>query len=67
MARLIEALRQAGIRSSAGNDHSLLAYGTTAEQVGEIAFAADVPIHELAAESSSLEEIFLGLTAEQAA
>jgi hypothetical protein len=30
--------------------------------VGDIAFAANVPIHELAVEGSSLEEIFLELT-----
>ncbi len=65
--RLEEALGQAGIQVSAGNDHTLLAYGTTSERIGDIAFAANVPIHELAGESSSLEEIFLGLTAEQAA
>ena len=58
---------QAGIRFSGSNDHALLAYGTTTDRVGDIAFAANVPIHELSAESSSLEEIFLGLTTEQAA
>jgi ABC-2 type transport system ATP-binding protein len=66
-ARLGEALARAGIRFSLGNDQTLLAYGTTAEHIGDIAFAANVPIHELTSESSSLEEIFLGLTAEQAA
>ena len=45
----------------------MLAYATTSEQVGDIAFAANVPIHELVGESSSLEEVFLGLTTEQAA
>jgi ABC-2 type transport system ATP-binding protein len=66
-ARLGDALGRAGIRFSAGNDHTVLAYGTTTEQVGDVAFAANVPIHELIGESSSLEEVFLGLTAEQAA
>jgi ABC-2 type transport system ATP-binding protein len=66
-ARLEDALRRAGVRFSAGHDHALVAYGTTGEQIGEIAFAANVPIHELVGESSSLEEIFLGLTAERAA
>jgi hypothetical protein len=42
-------------------------YGTTSEQVGDIAFAANVPIHELVGEGSSLEEVFLGLTEERAA
>ena len=42
----------------------LLAHGTTSERVGDIAFAAGIPVHELIAESSSLEEVFLSLTAE---
>jgi ABC-2 type transport system ATP-binding protein len=66
-AKLEDALRKAGIRFSAGNDHTVLASGTSSERVGDIAFSANVPIHELSAESSSLEEVFLGLTTEQAA
>ena len=66
-ARLEDALRQAGIQFSTGSEQTVLAYGTTSEQIGDIAFAANVPIHELTDERSSLEEIFLGLTAEQAA
>ena len=42
----------------------LIVSGATTERVGEIAFAAGVPVHELATEGSSLEEIFLELTAE---
>jgi ABC-2 type transport system ATP-binding protein len=66
-ARLEDALGRAGIRFSAGHDHALLVYGTSVERVGDIAFSAGVPIHELGAENSSLEEIFLSLTAEDAA
>ena len=65
-ARLGGALTRAGIRFSDGNDHTLLVHDTAGEQVGDIAFAANVPIHELTRETSSLEEIFLGLTAEAA-
>ena len=65
--RLEEALEGAGIRFSVGSDHALLAYGTNTERISEIAFAANVPIYELTGESPSLEEVFLGLTAEQAA
>jgi ABC-2 type transport system ATP-binding protein len=65
--RLEEALGRAEVRFTASNDHSLLVHGTSTDQIGDIAFAANVPIHELAGESSSLEEIFLGLTAERAA
>ena len=64
--RLADALVRAGIGSSAGNDHTLLAHGATTERVGDVAFDANVPIHELVVDSSSLEEIFLGLTAEAA-
>jgi ABC-2 type transport system ATP-binding protein len=66
-ASLAEALSQAGIQFSAREDGTVLAYGTTSEHVGDIAFAASVPIHELVSESSSLEEVFLGLTTERAA
>jgi ABC-2 type transport system ATP-binding protein len=66
-ARLADALSHAGIRFSGNNTHALIAYGTTSERVGDIAFAANVPIHELTADTSSLEQAFLGLTAEQAA
>jgi ABC-2 type transport system ATP-binding protein len=66
-ARLADALSRAGIRFSARENETVLVYGTTSEHVGDIAFAANVPIHELISEGSSLEEIFLGLTAEKAA
>ena len=66
-SRLADALTQAGIQVSAREDETVLAYGTTSDHVGDIAFAANVPIHELVDESSSLEEVFLGLTTERAA
>jgi ABC-2 type transport system ATP-binding protein len=66
-ASLAEALGRAGIQFSAGESETVLVYGTTSEQVGDIAFAANVPIHELVSEGSSLEEVFLGLTEERAA
>jgi ABC-2 type transport system ATP-binding protein len=66
-SRLADALTRAGIQVSAREDETVLAYGTTSDHIGDIAFAANVPIHELVGESSSLEEIFLGLTTERAA
>ncbi len=30
-----------------GTDHALLVQGASSEQIGEIAFAASVPVHEL--------------------
>jgi ABC-2 type transport system ATP-binding protein len=45
-------------------DRTLHVRGADGERVGEIAFAAGIPLHELTTERSSLEEIFLKLTAE---
>lgn len=63
LSQLAEALHRERIETSS-DDHALLAYGTTGERVGDIAFAAGVPVHELVTEGSSLEEVFLELTAE---
>ncbi|MGO9763707.1 MAG: ATP-binding cassette domain-containing protein [Solirubrobacteraceae bacterium] len=63
-ARLQQALAQAHLETSTSNDHALLVHGTTSERVGEVAFAAGIPLHELVTEGSSLEQIFLELTAE---
>jgi ABC-2 type transport system ATP-binding protein len=63
-AQLREALERAEIEAT-GHDQTLLVQGTTTERVGEIAAAAGVVLHELRAEESSLEEVFLELTAER--
>jgi ABC-2 type transport system ATP-binding protein len=62
--KLRVTLQRAGIETTPSNEHTVLAHGTTSEQVGDLAFAAQVPIHELVAESSSLEDVFLQLTSE---
>jgi ABC-2 type transport system ATP-binding protein len=62
LTQLAEALEREQIQTTTSNDHALLAHGTTSAQVGDIAFAAGVPIHELVMEGSSLEEVFLELT-----
>jgi ABC-2 type transport system ATP-binding protein len=64
--QLAEALQREGIVNRRGNDHALLAQGTTRERVGDIALAAGVAIHELVTEGSSLEEVFLELTSDGA-
>jgi len=64
LGKLQEALQREGIRTTATNDQALLVQGSTSERVGDVAFGAGVPLHELVADSSSLEEIFLELTAE---
>jgi ABC-2 type transport system ATP-binding protein len=65
--RLLEALRATGLQATPGDDHTLLVAGATTEQVGELAAAEGVVLHELAAEGTSLEEVFLELTAEDQA
>ena len=65
-AELEQALRAAGIEPTETSDGALLVPGTPAEHVGDVAFAAGVPVHELTAETSSLEEVFLQLTSEAA-
>jgi ABC-2 type transport system ATP-binding protein len=66
-AKLQEALQRAALQATAGGGDSLLVQGATSERVGDIAFAAGVPVHELAIESSSLEDIFLELTSDEPA
>jgi len=63
---LAKALQDAQLQATASNEHSLLVHGASSERVGEIAFAAGIPLHELVTEGSSLEEIFLELTSEGA-
>src|SRR6185295_19083929 len=57
--QLEQALRAAQIQPTETADGALLVPGATSERVGEIAFDAGVPLHELAPEGTSLEEIFL--------
>ena len=65
IAKLQQALQQARITTTPANEHALLVHGTTSDRVGDIAFAAGVPVHELVVEGSSLEEIFLELTSSE--
>ncbi len=63
--RLRAALEEAGVKvASSEGDLLTLADATTA-QVGEIAAAKGIVLHELVAESSSLEEAFLDLTSQE--
>jgi ABC-2 type transport system ATP-binding protein len=63
-SKLQEALVCERIEATTVNEQGLLVHGVSSEKVGDVAFAAGVPIHELVAEGSSLEDIFLELTAE---
>ena len=56
------ALEREGHALTEAPDGALVVEGVAAAQVGDIAFAAGVPLHELAPRSTSLEEAFLALT-----
>jgi ABC-2 type transport system ATP-binding protein len=60
--QLRQALERDGLQTTPSNEHTLLVTGTTSAHVGDVAFAAGIPLHELATEGSSLEQIFLELT-----
>ena len=59
--RLREQLAAAGIDATAADTDELRVAGPP-ERVGEVAAAGGIVLHELRAESASLEEVFLELT-----
>jgi ABC-2 type transport system ATP-binding protein len=61
---LREALAREGIDATE-TEGVLFVRGTTSERVGEVAAAGGVVLHELVNEASSLEEVFLQLTADR--
>jgi ABC-2 type transport system ATP-binding protein len=62
-AELAAALARDGAEVSTDGD-VLHVQGRTTDEVGDLAFAIGVPLHELALEAASLEEIFFRLTSE---
>ncbi len=64
--RLRAVLEEAGIRVAAADGDLLSVADTTAAQVGELAAASRIVLHELVAEASSLEQAFLELTSQEA-
>ncbi len=64
-ARLQSELQREGIRSTLLNGDELRVEGVPSSRVGEIAYHAHLLLHELTPESSSLEDVFLELTAEE--
>ena len=65
-AHLLQATLEAeGIRSTLLDGDALRIEGVSSARVGELAFRAGLPLDELVPESSSLEDIFLELTAEE--
>jgi ABC-2 type transport system ATP-binding protein len=63
---LRSALYGEGLTATATPDGALVIEGVDAARIGDIAFAAGVPLHELSARSTSLEEAFLALTSDPA-
>jgi ABC-2 type transport system ATP-binding protein len=60
--RLRAALEEAGIKVSSVEGDLLVATDTTAAEIGELAAANGIVLHELVAETATLEEAFLELT-----
>ena len=65
--QLRAALEEAGVKVASSEGDLLTLAGATTAQVGEIAAAKGIVLHELVAESSSLEEAFLDLTSQDEA
>jgi ABC-2 type transport system ATP-binding protein len=65
LADLAAALEQAGAEVSRAEDDVLIVSGLDAAQIGDLAFAAGLPLHELAPHAASLEEVFLELTTDE--
>jgi ABC-2 type transport system ATP-binding protein len=62
--RLVAALEGAGLAAAPGTDGALTVQTTDLSRVGDVAFAAGVPLHELTSQATSLEEAFLALTSD---
>ncbi|MDO8106841.1 ATP-binding cassette domain-containing protein [Isoptericola sp. b441] len=63
--RLEELLRRAGAGVTTTEPGLLEVTGSSAEQIGDTAAAAGLPLHELTPVSSSLEDAYLQLTADE--
>jgi ABC-2 type transport system ATP-binding protein len=63
---LRSAVQSAGIDVAGGEDDGLVLQTGDAARVGELAFQAGVPLHELTPRARSLEEVFLALTSDTA-
>ena len=64
-ARLHDLLLEDGYDSRILDTHELLVRGVTTAHVGDLAGAAGVHLHELSTSTSSLEDVFLELTAKE--
>lgn len=62
--RLLQRLRERGLRVEIADGGALEVCGASGEEVGDAAFAAGVVLHELAPVSASLEDAFMALTSD---
>ncbi|MET8558509.1 ABC transporter ATP-binding protein [Streptomyces sp. NPDC004959] len=62
--RLLDVLRQEGIRVTEGTDGTLEADHADPARLGELAHRHDLVLHELSPQSASLEDAFMQLTAQ---
>jgi ABC-2 type transport system ATP-binding protein len=62
--RLRDLLTAAGYQATTASDGALFVEGSTAAQVGELAAANGVVLHELVQEAATLEQAFLELTSQ---
>jgi ABC-2 type transport system ATP-binding protein len=60
--RMLTVLESAGAIVQHEHDGSLLVRGLVAAEIGDRAYAADIPLHELASHAGSLEGMFLSWT-----
>jgi ABC-2 type transport system ATP-binding protein len=65
LADLAAAIEQAGAQVNRDGNDVLIVSGLDAAQIGDLAFAARLPLHELAPHAASLEEVFLALTSDE--
>lgn len=61
-ANLIAALEAAGGLVQQTDAQTLVVRGVAIETIGDVALASGIAVHELVSDSSSLEDLFLGLT-----
>jgi ABC-2 type transport system ATP-binding protein len=61
-ARLATVLAADGVEVAGGDGTSLTVRGLSAQRIGDLAFRAGLPVHELTPQSASLEEAFMALT-----
>jgi ABC-2 type transport system ATP-binding protein len=60
--RLVDVLVHDGFQVERAEPDGALVTGSTVDAIGERAFAAGIPLHELATRAGSLEELFLQMT-----